>query len=308
MKRFLLIFSLLMIECARKLPPPNPDIFPPEIEDYFIPNNYTIKIKFNENLSSQIDLKNFLIFSQIETLKIRSIFVEREFLTIITEQQKPINYLLFGRVSDTTNRNFSQIKIKFKGNPNPDTVRPFIKNITINQEKIEINFSEPILDTNLYYLLSPPLPVDTIWTKDKKSLILLFKEKPKEFCSFIILPTLKDLGGNNLLKGEDIFQIFDTTIEFINLTGKVFLKESLVNNSIIIFKKENFLSFALTKNGAFKTKIKKGKYNIIALLDKDWNLIPEFYSTEEKTIEKDTSISIFLSPIKEEKKINEYLK
>lgn len=303
-----LLFSVLIITCARKLPPPNPDIFSPEIEDYFIPNNYTIKIKFNENISPLIDLKNFSIFSQTETLKIKNILIENKFLTIITDKQKPINYLLLGKVSDTTNRNFSKIKIKFKGNPFPDTVKPFIKSLTATQEKIEINFSEPILDTNLYYLLSPSLPIETVWGKDKKSLLFLFKEKPKEFYSFLILPTLKDLGGNRLIKGEEIFQNFDTTIKFISLTGKVFLQESGVDNSIIILKKEDFLSFALTKKGIFKTKAKKGKYQIISLLDTDWDFIPEFLSLEEKIIEKDTIITIFLSPTKEQKGINEYLK
>lgn len=307
-KKFLLLSFLFIITCARKLPPSNPDIFPPEVEDYFVPNNYTIKIKFNENLSQNIDLKNFLIFSQEESLKIRSIFVENEILTIITDKQKSISYLLFGKVSDTTNRNFSKIKIKFKGNPFPDTIKPFVKNINVNHEKIKINFSEPLLDTNLYYLLSPSLIVETIWSKDKKSLTFLFKEKPKEFCSFVLLPTLKDWGGNNLKSGEEIFQIFDTTIKFINLTGKVFWQESLVDNSIIILKRDDFFSFALAKKGIFKTKIKKGKYQIISLLDRDWDFLPEFGGAEEKTIEKDTTILIFLLPIDKQKKIDEYLK
>ncbi|MEO0097925.1 MAG: hypothetical protein ABIK78_07535 [candidate division WOR-3 bacterium] len=303
-----LLSAILIITCARKLPPPNPDIFPPEIEDYSVPNNYTVKIKFNENLSPNINLKNFLIFSQRESLKIKSIFVENEFLTIITDKQKSINYLLSGKVSDTTNRNFSKIKIKFKGNPNPDTIKPFIKNITINQEEIKIDFSEPLFDTNLYYLLSPSLPVETVWSKDKKSLIFLFKEKPKEFCSFLILPTLKDLGSNYLVSGEAVFQIFDTAIKFINLAGKVLLQESLIDNSLIIFKKEDFISLNLTKKGIFKTKVKEGKYQIVSLLDTNWDFIPEYFNLEEKIIEKDTTITIFLSPIKEQKRIDEYLK
>ncbi|MEO0090714.1 MAG: hypothetical protein ABIK77_07175 [candidate division WOR-3 bacterium] len=302
-----LLSAILIITCARKLPPPNPDIFPPEIEDYSVPNNYTIKIKFNENLSSKVDLEKFSILSQKETLKIKNILVEKEFLTILTEPQKPINYTIFGEIEDLNN-NLSRWKIKFKGNPNPDTIKPFIKNITINQEKIEINFSEPIFDTNLYYLLSPSLPIETVWSQDRKSLIFLFREKPKEFCSFLILPTLKDLGGNYLVSGEAVFQIFDTTIKFINLTGKIFLQESLVNNSLVIFKKEDFISFTLTKKDIFKTKIKEGKYQIISLLDQDWDFLPEFYNIEEKIIEKDTTITIFLSPIKERKRIDEYLK
>ncbi|MCX7836637.1 MAG: hypothetical protein N2323_01580, partial [candidate division WOR-3 bacterium] len=273
----------------------------------FIPNNYTIKIKFNENLSSEIDLTKFFILSEKETLKIKNIFVENEFLTIITEKQRPIDYLLFGGVKDLKN-NFSSWKIKFKGNPNPDTVKPFIQNISINQKEIRINFSEPMKDTNLYYFLFPSTAIETIWNKDGKSLTFLFKEKPKEFCSFLILPTLKDLGENNLVEGKEAFEIFDTATKFINLTGKVFLKESLVNNSIIIFKKKDIFSFALTKKGVFKTKLKEGKYQIISLLDSDLDFLPEFYDITEKTIEKDTTISIFLLPVKEKKRIDEYLK
>lgn len=303
----LLLSFLLIIICARKLPPPNPDIFPPEIEDYFVPNNYTIKIKFNENLSPIVDLEKFFIRSEKETLKIKNIFIEKDFLTIITAEQKPVNYFLSGEVKDLKN-NTSRWKIKFKGNPNPDTIKPFIKNITVNQEEIKIDFSEFLFDTNLYYLLSPPLPVETVWSEDKKNLTFLFKEKPKEFCSFLILPTLKDLGNNYLVSSEAVFQIFDTTIKFINLMGKIFLKESLVDNALIIFKKEDFFSFVLTKKGIFKTKIKTGKYQIISLLDLDWNFIPEFYSIEEIIIEKDTTITIFLSPTKERKRIDEYFK
>lgn len=308
MRKIFLFSFLLIIGCARKLPPPNPDIFPPEIEDYFTPNNYTIKIKFNENLSPKIDLTAFSILSEKETLKIKEILIENEFLTVITDKQKPLNYLLFGKVSDTTNRNLSKVKIKFKGNPNPDTLKPFIKSISISKENIKINFSEPMIDTPLYYLLSPNLPVETVWSNDKKSLTLLFKEKPKEFSSFLILPTLKDFGNNSLLNGEAVFQIFDTAIKFINLTGKVFLKESLVNNSLVILKKDEFFSLTLTKKGVFKTKIKEGKYQIISLLDSDWDFLPEFYDISEKIIEKDTTLSIFLSPIKEAKRIDEYLK
>ncbi len=307
-KIFLFLLSSLLINtCARKLPPPNPDIFPPEIEDYSIPNNYTIKIKFNENLYPKVDLEKFSILSEKESLKIKNIFVENDFLTIITDKQKSVNYFLSGEVMDLKN-NLSRWKIKFKGNPNPDTIKPFIKNITINQEEIKIDFSEPLFDTNLYYLLSPPLPVETVWSNDKKSLTFLFKEKLKEFCSFLILPTLKDLDNNYLISGEQVFQIFDTTIKFINLVGKIFLEESLVDNAIIIFKKEDFISFGLTKKGVLKTKIKEGKYQIISLLDSDWDWIPEFYSIEEKIIEKDTTITIFLFPTKERKRIDEYFK
>jgi len=307
MKKLFFIILLLIFGCAQKLPPPNPDIFPPEIVDYFVPNNYTLKIKFNENLSPQIEKEKFIIFSSKETLKILSLFVEKEFLTIITNPQKPITYWLKGEARDLNN-NLSHLKLKFKGNPLPDTVKPFIQNITINKEAVLISFSEPLVTNNLYFLASTII-AETIWQEDKKNLSLKFKEAPKEFSSFIILPTLKDLGGNPLAEGEEKFQIFDTAIKFINLAGKVFLKESLVENSILIFKNknDNSLAFSLTKKGNFKTKVKKGKYQLIALLDINLDFYPDFSYEAEQEWQTDTTITINLLPIKEAKKLDEYL-
>jgi len=307
MKKPFFITLLLIFGCARKLPPPNPDIFPPEIVDYFVPNNYTLKIKFNENLSPQIEKEKFIIFSSKETLKILSLFVEREFLTVITNPQKPLTYLIKGEISDLNN-NLSHFKLRFKGNPLPDTIKPFIQNITINKEAILINFSEPMVTTDLYFL-SSPIITETLWQENKKNLLLKFKEEPKEFSSFIILPTLKDLGGNNLTEGEERFQIFDTAIKFINLTGKVFLKESLANNSILIFKNrnDNSIVFSLARKGIFKTKVKKGKHQLIALLDINLDFYPDFYGEEEQEWQTDTTIAINLLPVKEPKKLDEYL-
>jgi hypothetical protein len=307
MKKISFITLLLIFSCARKLPPPNPDIFPPEIVDYFVPNNYTLKIKFNENLSPQIDKEKFIIFSSKETLKILSLFVEKEFLTIITNPQKPLTYLIKGEISDLNN-NILRFKLRFKGNPLPDTIKPFIQNIIINKEGISISFSEPLVTTDLYFF-SSAIIAETIWQEDKKNLLLKFKEEPKEFSSFIILPTLKDLGGNRLTAGEERFQIFDTAIKFINLTGKVFLKESLSDNSILIFKNknDNSLSFSLAKKGIFKTKVKKGKYQLVALLDTDLDFYPDFYYQEEQEWQTDTTIFINLLPVKEPKKLDEYL-
>lgn len=301
---FLIISFSSLLSCAKKALPPSPDRFGPRLLEITSPHRTQVILTFDEGIKEG----KFLIFSAGETIGIRSIKIGEKKVNIYTQPLKKESYFLTGEVSDLFD-NLRELKVRFSGSAERETVKPEIKDISLVKDGLMVSFSEPMETTNFQFFVAPNKKEDfsIFWSEEKDKVILRWSEIFNlPYISFLILPSLTDLGGNRLREGKFYQKIFDTLIVTQRQEGKVLWQNKGVEGAII-FLADSFRFFALSdKNGNFRLDLPLGVYKLVGIYDEEKDGLVDFFITTDLEVPTE-SVFLRIRPEEKKKPIAEYL-
>jgi len=247
----------------------------------------------------------FLIFSQKETIGIRSIKVRGKKLNIYTTPLQKESYRLIGEVSDLLD-NIRYLNVRFLGSTERETIKPEIKGISLVKDGLlEITFSEPMETLNIQFFSFPVKMESLFWSEEKEKVSLKFKPD-LPYISFLLPPILTDLEGNRLKEGRVFQRFFDTLITTKKQGGKVFLEEKGVEGAIV-FVKNDYLLFALTdKEGNFQLDLPVGGYKLSVFYDRDFDNLIDYSSFSDLEVPSEP-LFLRLEPEEKPRPLSDYL-
>uniref|UniRef100_A0A7C6EA54 SbsA Ig-like domain-containing protein n=1 Tax=candidate division WOR-3 bacterium TaxID=2052148 RepID=A0A7C6EA54_UNCW3 len=312
MKLRIFFLFLGFLACAQKMLPPSPDRFPPRLAEIEVLNRTKLNLKFNEEISAQSVTKdNFLIYStQNETLSVKEVMISRrgDIITLVTEKQNPIHYLIQAQVSDLAG-NRAKLRSRFLGSVKKDTIPPRIVEITpklgsTKQKKITIRlrFSEEIdtLRPLNWAILPKSLKnrFEQSWQSDYRNLDLTLPDSlgPDTIVYFTLLPTIFDFEGNRLTGPGFTFFTSDSTLNTKLVTGKIQYQNRPITQGLVIFAQvyDSLRALALTvvdSIGSFALQVREGIYEVTAVADTNYDnrvdlsgRIKEFNTTAQELL------------------------
>ena len=197
----------LILACARKMPPPSPDRFPPGIVDKGSLYRDVYYIKFNEPLdTSSINRNNFIIEDgRGKKLPHLISFFRNSSSILIYSRDDGDKVIIEGQVSDL-HKNVKRFRVSIKNTHLRDTIPPWILAapqgwVRRGKEGIFITFSEPV-DTTLFvlnYRSIPLLKCTYKWSKGWDKLSIDFPDiEDSTLYSLYIGMEVFDMAGNRL--------------------------------------------------------------------------------------------------------------
>lgn len=144
-----------MVSCAKKMLPPNPDRFPPSLEDVETRTRSQVALVFDEPISGAgLSPDSFVLTGPSgETLVLRGASLGRKSdeVQLWTSTQQPILYQLRGVVRDEAG-NPTHFRARFMGSTKRDTIPPRVSRVepgpgTTRQKRavtVRVTFSEAI--------------------------------------------------------------------------------------------------------------------------------------------------------------------
>lgn len=288
---WLWLWFLALAGCAKKLPPPNTDRFPPTLLNVAVINQNRIDLTFDEPIAVQNSHPaDFSIVSAAgETLGLLAIAAgpEPTGLTLLTQRQTRVRYTLQGAVQDIA-RNSAWFRVSFTGSLRRDTIPPAItafvpkpfstglrRNIAVS-----FRFSKP-LDT-----ITCPEPLvlpgnlrarfQRTWNPGLTGLQFSLRDSlgPDTLVSFVLRPALSDFAGNRLRQtGYTIFAA-DSQLPGALHWGRLLLRDtrkgSLSGMALVIIEQPEPVSIAVGRHdGSFVFCIRDTTYSVWAVADTD---------------------------------------
>lgn len=207
--------AFLVLACAHKAAPPNPDRFPPHLADLTPVNMTRVDLIFDEPMTQkELTTDDYSITDpQGDTLRLLAAAPGADNLTIslITVKQSPVIYSLRGQASDVAG-NLTHFTRRFTGSTRSDSVAPIISSITPRPYStrmrsnitVSATFSK-VLDTLTYggFLILPAslrTRFSHAWSPTLTGLQFTLPDTlgPDTTVSFILPASLKDFVGNRL--------------------------------------------------------------------------------------------------------------
>ena len=328
-KYFYLILglSLLSIFCAKKMLPPSPDRFPPHLIEIEPVNRVKINLTFDEEINiSKLATQSFTITTvNGESLKIKTLGQERSqnIISLFTEPAKPEQYYLSGSFEDKQGNVTTINNKKFKGSSVTDTFPPKIAETapklgTIAKFKnviIDFNFSEPMDTASEVIFITTPLDKNKIkwnWRYDWQNITFGYSDsfEPKSVVYFILLPTLKDLEGNELDLAGYTFFAPESILPSKNIFGNLNYQAKPFKNGIIVFSNDKTKALAVSDvSGNFSVRLDTISYKVTAIADTNFDNFVDLYAEIINYNPQDTTKpKLNLLPILEGQEIDKYIR
>lgn len=285
MKRTALVVGLLLLACARKEMPPNPDRFPPHLAGINAVNQFRVDLVFDEPMQqSKLNVNDFLVCGPSgDTLKLLAVSggADPATLTLSTKRQTVEKYIVTGMGKDLAG-NPTHFKHAFTGSARPDTVGPELSSIQprafSTRERanvvLTLNFSKPIDTLTLSRLWFLPSSISSrfkpAWDPTLSAVKFTLSDTlgPDTTVSVIVPPYLKDFSGNRL--GHPGFTVF--TSESLALPKLVHGRlesgdKPVPDGYVILSQAQPALAAVSRTDGTFMLRAKDQPYAVMALAD-----------------------------------------
>ena len=285
MKRAVLVIALLILACARKAPPPNPDRFPPHLTEIQPVNRNRVDLIFDEAIQQTgVSANDFAILTaRGETLKLLTVSggMDAATLSLLTEQQAAQKYTLTGQAHDRAG-NPTRFTRNFFGSIRQDTVGPSVNSVSPRafttglrrNVTITVAFSKPIDTLTLHevWILPPALSARFKREWDAALSAVRFRLAdslgPDTTVTFILPPYIKDFVGNRL--DHAAFTAFrtDTTALPRVVQGRLEVGDKPVADGYLVLAETlPALAVLSRSDGSFSLRVRKQSYSVTALTD-----------------------------------------
>ncbi|MCS7258246.1 MAG: Ig-like domain-containing protein [candidate division WOR-3 bacterium] len=326
--RLSVLIGLMLIGCAKKMLPPSPDRFAPQLLEIEPKTQTRLDLVFNEEILPYTDsIYRFYVTNKTDTFEVISIVsTSSNMLSIYTKPLTPnTQYQIHGWVADRTG-NFTVIKKAFKSTSQPDSTGPKIVNIypkpgsNLKYRKdfyIEVIFSEPVdPKSNICFAISPLYKekVNYQFSKDYQTLTFYYTDTLvyQGLVYFILLPSITDIANNRLRNLGYTYFTSDSTFITGFARGKISFQNLPIADGIIVFKRGNLKSFTTSnRDGIFSCKLEPGKYFITVIADTNNDFYVDLISPESDIVVDTTQLElpvINLFPATTQINLNEYFK
>ncbi|MEO0131504.1 MAG: Ig-like domain-containing protein [candidate division WOR-3 bacterium] len=323
---FVIVIGLVLLGCAKKMLPPSPDRFPPQLLEIDPKTSTRLDLIFNEDIVPVIDSAHRLyITNNIDTLQIIAIITKGSRVSLYTRPlMTNTRYQIRGSFMDQAG-NAAVIKKTFRSALQPDTVDP---RVTSTYPKpgsvlkvfrgiyIDFTFSEPVDSQSDIHFTVSPLAKNKIkyeFSNDRHTLTFLYPDTLtyRGLIYFLLLPSITDLANNRLKNFGYTYFTTDSTLTIKTVRGKLLSQNIPVSNGIVIFERDNLKAFTITeKDGTFSCQLELGTYSVSAIADTNWDFYVDLISAKSEIAVDTTQIevpTINLFPAATKIYLNEYL-
>ncbi|HTW90505.1 MAG TPA: Ig-like domain-containing protein [bacterium] len=253
------LLLVLVLSCAKKMLPPSPDRFPPQLEDVETRTRSQVALVFDEAIDGAKLWPDsfFLIGSAGETLALRgaSIGKKSDEVQLWTPIQERKLYQLRGVVRDEAG-NPERFRARFMGSTKRDTIAPRVIRVdpgpgTTRQKRavtVRVSFSKAIDTASLGSeslghrpWLFVPVQYDTLfkrsWSSDWQALSFTRRESlpAGAVVYFLLQPKAADLEGNRIKASAFTYFASDTLLDVVPVKGKAAWPDSITGPGVVFF-------------------------------------------------------------------------
>ncbi len=315
--------------CAKKMLPPSPDRFTPNLEEIVTRNRVRLELRFDEDLDpTRISADSFTIQGpEGRSLTVRVATAGRRTGTVElwTEPQEPVLYRITGTVADRAG-NIRRFNSRFRGSARMDTIAPRVLKITPEPGSagrrrpiVRIDFNEPVDTAPGLSFLFVPAAADsffhTRWEPDGQTVIWQLGERGEGgkdstlggrdsvadvrailsgVIYFALLPGVTDLEGNR--SEEPVFTYFtaDSALSALPVRGRVVSSTSW-QVALVFFYSPISPGLAVVRaDGSFSTVLAAGKYRVWAAADENGDNQAELVSPTTEFATEQESLNLHL--------------
>jgi len=285
MKRTALVVALLLLACARKAMPPNPDRFPPHLAGVEAVNQFRVDLVFDEPMQQKsLNAGDFLVSGPTgDTLKLLAVIggSDPATLTLSTVRQTVQKYIVTGAAKDVAG-NPTHFKHAFTGSARPDTIGPSLSSIqprpfSTRQRKnlvLTLSFTKPIDTLTLARLWILPASLSRRfkpgWDPTLSAVRFTFADSlgPDTTVSVIVPPYLKDFSGNRLDHPGFTTFTSDTATLHKLVHGRLEHGDKPVADGYVILSQAQPMLCAVSRtDGTFALRARDEPYAVLALAD-----------------------------------------
>jgi hypothetical protein len=304
-----MVVLLLLPACAHKAAPPNPDRFPPSLEDLTVVNKNRVDLTFDKPMnSSGLADSDFSIVSLTgDTLPLLSIAVSSDgtMYSLLTNQQDRVLYDLKGQVHDASG-NPLRFTHRFKGSDRPDTILPTVtfSSPGLYASRIRSNvvvgfsFSKPIDTLSFHDFLVLPESLRTQfsrkWSTALTDVNFSLKDSlpPGIVVTFIIPPSFADFAGNRPLYGGFTVFTSDSAAPPHLVKGRLASGAHPPRNGYVILRQHDrpMLATLSRGDGSFSLRADSEPYEVVAAADTNYDGRVELVCIRDSAILPDSFV------------------
>jgi hypothetical protein len=284
-KRAALVIVLLVLACAKKALPPNPDRFPPHLAEVQAVNQNRVDLVFDEGMQQKgLNVGDFLIATvRGETLKLLAASggTDPATLTLLTDRQAEVKYLLTGTAHDQAG-NPTRFTRAFFGSARPDTVGPLVSGVgprpfstgLRSNVTVTFAFTKPIdtLTLQQFWVLPPRVGARfrREWDPALSAVRFILADSlgPDTTVTFILPPYLKDFAGNRLDGAAFTTFTSDTAALPRVALGRLAAADKPVGDGYVVLGQAGpKLATVSRSDGSFGLRTRNEAYAVTALAD-----------------------------------------
>ncbi len=306
-----------LLACAKKMPPPNPDRFPPRVEGITTRTRTQFEIAFDEPVEPAATPLESLTLQAADggTLVVRGVSRGRgdSRLLVWTEALEPGIYEVRGRAADRAG-NSVRFRSRFRAGTRADTVPPRVAAIDPRpgtdrvrySPRVTVRLSEPADTTAGVSWFFAPAWLDTLfrraWERDWQSFALGYRDSlPPGLVAYFVVPAgWRDLEGNRARFTAATFFACDSAPALELVAGVVTGGDSLVRGGIVFVESARTVAAtAVEPSGRFALRLAPGSYWAQAVADTSGNGLVDLASDRVSFTSPQESLRLDLRPVQQ---------
>jgi hypothetical protein len=338
----LLTAFLLPVWCAKRMPPPSPDRFPPRLELVRTRGRTGLELVFDEPVDSRAFPAESLRVAGPDgvELAVRGLTAARggERVLVWTALQASVVYELTARVPDLAG-NVARVRARFRGSQLADTIAPRVTSVRpgpgqtgYTADEVSYEFSEPMDTLIRPQFIAIPAALETqfvpAWDPSWQRLVLrrpalrvgveveagrpgdsaLVAPEPGSVLPIpttyvALLPGLTDLDGNRTTRVSVTSFTRDSLLVGVPLHGRV----AGPTPALVFVLADTLIALAATdERGVFTLQVDAGSYDVVAVSDTNYDGRADFVGRISAFVPGPESLMLQLQPEPESRAVGEY--
>lgn len=305
--------AALLLACAKKALPPNPDRFPPHLAEIRAVNQNRVDLVFDEAMQ-QKDLGRLdysVTDMRGDTLELLAVSggADPTVIVLLTTKQAAEKYTMTGVARDNAG-NPAHFVRGFIGSSKPDTVAPIVSGVTPGpysvakrrNAAVTITFTKPMdtLSLGSPWILPPGMRTRFGRTWDPSLGVVRFPLTDSlgldTTITFILPPLAHDFAGNRLAGAAFTVFTLDSAALPRVIHGKADFAGRPPRNSYVAFSQDQPLLAAVVRDdGTFALRTKRESYAVLALADTNYDGYAELVARRDRADLPDTLV-VTLAP------------
>lgn len=327
MKRLALAAALTLLAgaCAKKLPPPSPDRFPPRLERIVTRTRTQLEVEFDEPIEPASVSPESLVLAGSDGTRFDVRGVSRgrgdSRLLVWTVALPAGIYEIGGRAADRDG-NYTRFHGRFRASTRVDTIPPRVAGLEPRpgtdrvrfSPRWGIRFSEAVDTAAGVPWFVVPRGSDTLfrqsWAKDWQSLSLGYRDSlDTGRLFFLVVPTgWRDLEDNRARTVAVTYFSTDSAPELATVTGRVSAPgDTLVRGGLVLVEGEVTIGAAAVEpHGRFALRVNPGSLRVLALADTNGDGLVDLSSQAVPVSAPSESLELTLGPVAEPRRFDAY--
>ncbi|MFO7651178.1 MAG: Ig-like domain-containing protein [bacterium] len=319
-----ILLAALVGGCAKKLPPPSPDRFPPRLERIVTRTRTQIEIEFDEPVEPAETAPDSLVLTGPDGTRLAVRGVSRgrgdSRLLVWTPALGPGVHEIRGRAVDRDG-NAIRFRGRFKASERSDTIAPRVASLDPRpgadrirvSPRLTVRFSEPVDTTAGVPWFFVPARLDSLfrraWDKDWQSFGVGYRDSLEAgLTAHFVVPTgWRDLEGNLARSAAVTYFSTDSSPDLALVAGRVSGADSVLRGGLVYVEAEGTVAAAAVEpSGRFVLKVRPGSYRAFAVADTSGDGAADLSSPVLPFTAPAESLSLLLGPADQPLRLDAY--